>query len=152
MHACAQTCSISLYIKYTLKKQTVNKCWTPHSMFMMEQYMYGWQVLMSLIYFKMCQNQGQLVSGEICIEGYLKVKVLVTQSCLTLCDPKTPPPRGGPSASSVHGIIQAGILEWVAILFSRGSSWLRDWTQVSCIAGGFFTIWVTRETPRWIFR
>ena len=43
------------------------------------------------------------------------------------------------------GILQARILEWVAICFSRGSSQPRDQTQVSCIAGGFFTIWTTRE-------
>ena len=47
--------------------------------------------------------------------------------------------------SSVHGILQARILEWEAILFSRGSSWLRDQTQVSCTAGRFFTVWATRE-------
>ena len=40
---------------------------------------------------------------------------------------------------TVHGILQARILEWVAILFSRGSSQSRDQTQVSCTAGGFFT-------------
>ena len=48
--------------------------------------------------------------------------------------------------SSVHGIFQARILEWVAISFSRGSSWPRDWTQVSHITGSCFTVWVTRET------
>ena len=47
--------------------------------------------------------------------------------------------------SSVHGILQARKLEWVAILFSRRSSWRRDWTQVSCIAGGLFNVWVTGE-------
>ena len=47
--------------------------------------------------------------------------------------------------SSVHGILQARILEWVAIPFSRTSSRLRDQTQVSCIAGGFFTIWATGD-------
>ena len=47
----------------------------------------------------------------------------------------------------VHGILQARILEWVAFPFSRGSSQPRDWTQVSCIAGRFFTIWATREAP-----
>ena len=50
-----------------------------------------------------------------------------------------------PPGSSVHGILQARILEWVAISFSRGSSRLRDQTQVSCIAGGFFMAWATRE-------
>ena len=50
-----------------------------------------------------------------------------------------------PPGSSVHGISQARILEWVAIPFSRGSSWPRDWTYVSCIAGRFFTVWATRR-------
>ena len=52
------------------------------------------------------------------------------------------------SGSSVHGILQARILEWLAIPFRRGSSQPRDRTQVSCIAGEFFTIWATRETLR----
>ena len=46
-----------------------------------------------------------------------------------------------PPDSSIHGILQARILEWVAISFFRGSSWPRDQTQVSCIAGRFFIIW-----------
>ena len=50
------------------------------------------------------------------------------------------------SGSSVHRILQARILEWVAIPFSRGSSQPRDWTSVSYITGRFFTIWATRET------
>ena len=57
------------------------------------------------------------------------------QLCLTLCDPID----GSPPGSSVHGILQARILEWVAIPFSRGCSQPRGWTQVSCIAGIFFT-------------
>ena len=48
---------------------------------------------------------------------------------------------------TVHGILQARILEWVAFPFSRGSSQPRDQTQVSHIAGGFFTSWATREAP-----
>ena len=64
---------------------------------------------------------------------------LVTQSCPTLCDPMDHSPPG----SSVHGILQARVLEWVATSFSRGSSWPRDQTRVSWIAGGFFTIWAT---------
>ena len=51
-------------------------------------------------------------------------------------------------SSSIHGILQAKILEWFAISFSRGSSWPRDWTQVSCTAGRLFTIWATREASR----
>ena len=57
-------------------------------------------------------------------------EVKVTQPCLTLCDPMD---------YSVHGILQARILEWVAFPFSRGSSQPRDQTQVSRIAGRFFT-------------
>ena len=64
-----------------------------------------------------------------------------TQSCPTLCDPMD---YSSPS-SSIHGIFQARVLEWVAISFSRGSPWPRDWTWISCIAGRLFTIWATRE-------
>ena len=49
-----------------------------------------------------------------------------------------------PPVSSVHGILQARILEWAVIPFSRGSIRTRDWTQVSCTAGRFFTIWADR--------
>ena len=59
----------------------------------------------------------------------------VAQSCPTLCDPVDCSPPG----SSIHGILQARILDWVAISFSRGSSRPRDRTQVSCIAGRFFS-------------
>ena len=64
-----------------------------------------------------------------------KVKVLVAQSCPSLCDPMDYSLPG----SSVPGILQARILEWVAIPFSRGSSWPRDWNWVPCIAVRFFT-------------
>ena len=67
------------------------------------------------------------------------VCVLVAQLYPTLCNPIDCSLPG----SSVHGILQARILEWVAIFFSKGSSWPRDWTWVSCIAGRFFTIWAT---------
>ena len=49
----------------------------------------------------------------------------------------------------VHGILQARILEWVAIPFSRGSSQPRNQTGVSCIAGGFFTSWATKEAQEY---
>ena len=65
------------------------------------------------------------------------------QSCPTLCNPMDRSPPG----SSVHGILQARILEWDAISFSRGSSRPRDRTQVSCIAGRCFNCWATREAP-----
>ena len=63
------------------------------------------------------------------------------QSCLALCDPMDCSPPG----SSLHGIFQAWILEWVAISFSRGSSPPRDHTRVSSIVGRRFTVWATRE-------
>ena len=69
------------------------------------------------------------------------LKVLVSKSCPTLCDPMD---CSLPS-SPVHGILQAKILESVAISFSRGSFRLRDRTWVSCIAGGLFTNWAARE-------
>ena len=56
----------------------------------------------------------------------------VAQSCPTLCNPVDCSPQG---SSSVHGIFQARVLEWIAIFFSQGSSWPRNWTQVSHIAG-----------------
>ena len=65
----------------------------------------------------------------------------VVQSYPTLCDPLDCSPPG----SSIHGILQARILEWVAISFSRGSSQPSDWTQVSHIAGRCFNLWATRE-------
>ena len=68
------------------------------------------------------------------------VKVKVTQSCPTLCDPMD---------YTVHGILQARILEWVAFPFSRGSSQPRDRTQVSCTASGFFISWATTEAQEY---
>ena len=69
--------------------------------------------------------------------GYmLDVKVKVARSCPTLCDPVE---------YIVHGILQVRILEWVAFPFSRGSSWPRNQTRISCIAGSFLTNWAIRE-------
>ena len=65
----------------------------------------------------------------------------IAQLCLTLWDPMD----CNLSDSSVHGILQTRMLEWIAISFFRGSSWHRDWSQVSCIAGRYFTIWATDE-------
>ena len=76
------------------------------------------------------------------VELHMKVKVLVNYSCPTLCNTMD----SSLASSSVHGILQARIMEWVAIPFSRGSSQPRNWTQVSCIAGRFFTIWATWES------
>ena len=68
------------------------------------------------------------------------MKVKESDSRLIMSDSLQPLPD-----SSVHGILQARILEWVAVPFSRGSSQSRDQTQVSHIAGRFFTIWATKE-------
>ena len=68
---------------------------------------------------------------------------LVTHSCPILCNLRDCSPPG----SSVHGIFQARILEWVAIPFCRGSSWPTDWTSVSSIVGRFFTVRDTRKAP-----
>ena len=67
----------------------------------------------------------------------------VAQSCPTLFDPMDCSLPG----SSVHGIFQAIVLEWIAISFSRGSSWPRDRTWVSRIVDRRFTVWATREVP-----
>ena len=67
-------------------------------------------------------------------------EVKVAQLCPTLCNPMD---------CRVHGIFRARILEWVAFSFSRGSSQPRDRTQVSCIAGGFFTSCATREAQEY---
>ena len=95
-----------------------------------------------------CQSQTELKRQHACLSAWSSLtcvsfiykcilylvyekwkKVLVAQSFPTLCDPidcSLP-------VSSIHGILQARILDWTAIPFSRGSSWLKDWTQVFCI-------------------
>ena len=73
------------------------------------------------------------------IWNWKKMGMLVVQLCPTLWDPMVCSPPG----SSVHEISQARMLGWVVIPFSRGSSLPRDWTHVSCVAGGC----VTAEPP-----
>ena len=75
-----------------------------------------------------------------------RVHAQLLQLWQSLCDPVD----CSPSHSSVHGILQARILEWVAMPYSRGSSPPRDQTRVSCvtsIAGKFFTHWAAQEAP-----
>ena len=82
--------------------------------------------------------------GESNIHSTVMQQILesrVAELCPTLHDPMDCSLLG----SSVHGIFQEKILEWVAISFSRGSSQSRDWTRVSRIAGRHFTVWATRE-------
>ena len=66
--------------------------------------------------------------------AFLNICIIESEICSVVSDSLRP-----------HGILQAKILEWVAFSFSRGSSQPRDWTQVFCIAGRFFTSWATRE-------
>ena len=73
--------------------------------------------------------------------GKAKVNILVAQSCPTLCYPMGCSLPG----STVHADLQARILKWVVISFSRGSFQLTDETWVFCIAGKFFTVWATRK-------
>ena len=68
----------------------------------------------------------------------------VAQSCPNICGPHGHSLAG----SSIHGIFQAKVLDWVAISFSRGSSWPKNQTRVSHTAGRCFTCWATREAPR----
>ena len=89
-----------------------------------------------------CRRNAKFIKVLLTIRNYLYnyylskwgCVVLVSQSCLTLCNPTDCSPPG----SSAHGVLQARILDWLDIPFSRGSSWPRDQTLVSCIAGSFF--------------
>ena len=85
----------------------------------------NWHCVKPSMYFHLSQERSES-----------EVKLSVAQSCLTLCDLMDCSPPG----SSVHGILQASILEWLVIPFSRGSLQPRDWTWISCNAGRFLTI------------
>ena len=76
----------------------------------------NWSLLLSILYIVVC----------VCV----CVCVKLLQMCLTLCDPMDCSPLG----SSVHGILQARILEWIAMPSSRRSSWPRDWTHISYVS------------------
>ena len=78
-----------------------------------------------------------------CPPSFMDWDLEVAQSCPTLCDSMD----CSLLSSSVHGIFQAIVLEWIAISFSRGSSQPRDRTWVSRIAGRHFTVWASREAP-----
>ena len=90
----------------------------------------------------------QLWLGLAFEEEYVQKKIhrltkkcyLCDQSCLTLCDPMDCSLPG----STVHGLLKARLLEWVAMPFCRRWSWSMDWTQLSCMAGRLFTGWATR--------
>ena len=85
--------------------------------------------------------------GEEC----MCAKSLQFQSCPTICDPVDYSLPG----SSVHGILHARFLEWVAISSSRGSSWPKDWIHipcVSCTTGTFLTCWAIGETQMFLLK
>ena len=73
---------------------------------------------------------------------------LKSESCSGMSDSSTPCTVCSLPGSSVHGILQAKIVEWITVPFSKGSSQSRDQTQFSHIAGGFFTIWATLD---WVY-
>ena len=80
-------------------------------------------------------------------KSWRKVKKSESVSHLVMSDSFATPWTLAHQAPLSVGILQARLLEWVAIPFSRGSSWPRDWTCFSCSAGRFFTIWTTGEAP-----
>ena len=127
----------------TSKKQTNKKISLEPYFLSRSVYLSCWVSLPSwffLIVYFLCLGNLRVVVGIM-----MDLYVSVAQSRPTLCDPM----NCSPPDHSVHGILQARIPEWVAISFSRGSSLLRDQTQVSCIAGRFFIVWATREAPSW---
>ena len=89
----------------------------------------------------------------ICPSSILPIKVKSESVSHSVIFDSLWPMSCSPPGSSVHGISQARILEWVAIPFSRGSSQPRAQTWVSCIAGRFFTVCATREaiSSQWAF-
>ena len=106
-------------------------------------------VLMSLHFHILVSHQRVTTRGptrSVFFGGYISFSiwvsewVKVTQSCPTLHDPKD---------HAIHGILQARTPEWVPFPFDRGSFQPRNQTQVSCIAGGFFTSWATREAQEY---
>ena len=106
--------------------------------------MFYFQFYVSVLYYFCFSNFLpflRLVNSFLCCIFLCAVLCLVIQLYPTLCDPMDCSPPG----SSVHGILQARMLEWVAIPSSRSAYEPKVWTQVSHIACRFFTIWVTRE-------
>ena len=94
-----------------------------------------------LWYSKCCQKSRSVFHPEAVQKCRISVFCMCAQLHLTLCNAMDCSPPGLP----VHGIPQASILEWVAMPFSRGSSWPRDWTRVSCIGRQIFYHWATWE-------
>ena len=110
---------------------------------------FDWSNFFRLLHYHLkCIFHSDYKSRYIPFQGNGKIQPLVlfipcecAQSCPTLCDPMDCSLLG----SSVHGIFQVRILEWVAISFSRQSSWPRDWTCISCITRWILYHWATWE-------
>ena len=92
-------------------------------------------------FFKKYELEEQSLVRGISVSENHTCAYLLAQPCPALCDPMDSSLPG----SSVHGILRATVLEWVAMPFSRGSSQTRDWTPVTCLVDWFFTFWATRE-------
>ena len=101
-----------------------------------------WSSIIQVKDMQICSNftSHSCVLSQKAAGGYYQLRKMKVK-CPTLCNTMDCSPPG----SSVHGIFQARVLEWVAISFSRGSSWPRDQTQVSRVAGRSFTVWAIRE-------
>ena len=93
-------------------------------------------IFLLAIFIPICFIQPHMSHDVQCIDDTLCMRCECCSLCPTICNLMD---------FTVHGILQARILEWEAIPFSRGSSQPRDWTQVCCVAGGFLTIWATRK-------
>ena len=95
----------------------------------------------------LARGQEPLASCELWVPSlelqfsHLCMRAKSLQSCSIVCDPMDYSPPG----FSVHGILPARTLEWVAISFSMGSSWSRDWNHIFCIGRQIFYHWATRE-------
>ena len=96
----------------------------------------------SIIYNSQCMDKEDVRYKCMCVCVCAHACVRA-QLCPALCNPMD----CSPPCSSVHGIILAWILEWIAMPSSRGSSWPRDWTHVSCIGRWILYHWAMREVP-----
>ena len=124
-------CSIHIRCEWSCSLPCISDCWcslnsiTSHPVSSLSQWLF--------------------LPGSLSASPYMSAAALVWwPSHVNSCDPMDDSPPG----STVHGILLARILEWVAISFSRGSSQPRNQTQVSCIAGRFFTHWAVMEVQR----
>ena len=124
-------------------------CWDLNKRILFKFSCVVWNMTISILIYIACNDFRDglflkpLIHGKNKPPDHPSDPVLVAQLCPTLRDPWTAC-RQAPLST---GFFQTRIWEWFAISFSRGSSWSRDWTQVSHTAGRFFTNWTTREAP-----